>query len=737
MLPEGMLPEGAVRNPDLHYDADRVAFAFCDHSQPTGQLLRYFLYEAALDGSWVRKVTGTKDDPLVTTDGRATVPIEDNDPCYLPDDDIVFISTRGQSFGRCHGGRFNPAWPLYRCTPDGKSVRQISFNNENEYEPSVLNDGRVVYTRWEYTNRHEMWFHMLWSCRADGTEVSNYFGADMIYPMEIVEASAIPNSHKIVATAAGHHSYSTGTTVIIDPKLGENGEQSITRVTPETGYPETPNVGWPSLHWSHPHAVNEDLFFVSRANHRVHTQGMVPPENDRAIYLIDTLGGREFIYEDLEVASFSPIPVRKRVRPPAMPSRLVPGQKHGTLFVQNAYLTRNDPEGIIKPGMIHAIRVNAIGVKPMNGAPRVSSLVGVEIPKRVLGTVPVGPDGSAFFKVPANTALQLQILDENGMAILTEKSFFYVQEGENRSCIGCHEPSGTAPLTDTFAKMSRSAPMDLTPPAGPSYPGGNSFHRSVQAVLDRYCIGCHGLEKKEKNVNFISARGSTTPGLHALVARGSHRVGLKSYMQEQFRLGQDANISRPRRFYAYSNRVAQMLVGNKELAGEAFCEAHKDLVVDPESRQQLIDWMDLNCQTVGDQFRNRPAETRSLDSAKMNELRAYAATLFGEDFADRRVPDHALVNLVQPDQSRILLAPLPVEQGGWGQLDGYADRQDEKFRQVAAMIEEAIIRSPNENNRGWNPTIEQSGADAWILEERERFFESLGRDFQQERTDKP
>ncbi|MBC8374034.1 MAG: hypothetical protein H8E53_10600, partial [Planctomycetes bacterium] len=109
---EGKMPPGAYRNPDLSYDGKRVLFAFCDHTEQNAILRRFFIYEAAIDGSWVRQLTGTKRDKFKTWDNRATVLIEDNDPCYLPDGGIVFISSRCQSFGRCHGGRYNPAWNL-------------------------------------------------------------------------------------------------------------------------------------------------------------------------------------------------------------------------------------------------------------------------------------------------------------------------------------------------------------------------------------------------------------------------------------------------------------------------------------------------------------------------------------------------------------------------------------------------------------------------------------------------
>jgi hypothetical protein len=185
----------------------------------------------------------------------------------------------------------------------------------------------------------------------------------MIDPHQFLEASAIPGTHKIVATGQGHHSFNTGTTVVIDTNIDENGEHAITHITPETPYSET--HGWPSPHYSHPYALNEKLFLASRANHPVSPQGRIPPAAGRGIYLVDAAGERIKIYEDPEVASFSPIPIKKRKRPPVLPSMVKKdAEPYGTLFLQNAYLTRNDPKGLIKPGMIKAIRVNALGVQP-------------------------------------------------------------------------------------------------------------------------------------------------------------------------------------------------------------------------------------------------------------------------------------------------------------------------------------------------------------------------------------
>jgi hypothetical protein len=728
------LPVGATRNPDLHFDGNKVIFAFCDYSRfgdpiratqgwantigaaaREGELeRRYFLYEAAIDGSWVRQITGTKNDPFTTQDDRTTVIIEDNDPCYLPDGDIAFISTRSQTFGRCHSGRYNPAWVLYRCDQNGGQIHQLSIGNENEYEPSVINDGRLVFCRWEYTNRHEMFFHMLWQCRPDGTGVANYYGNDTLHPMMVVEQTAIPSTSKVVATAQGHHQYNTGTVIVIDTTHGENGEEPLTHITPETPYAES--EGWPKPHYSHPYPISEHLFLVSRANHKLPGQKSPVPANDRAIYLIDDLGGREFIYEDPDFASFSPIPVRPRNRPPVLPSMIsADPAEEGTVFLQNVYLTRNDPEGKIKPGDIKALRINALGVQPHAKRQACTPYVNVEIPKKVLGTVPVNPDGSACFNVPSRTPIQLQALDADGRAILTEKTFWYLQPGEKRSCVGCHEPVGTSPDMKTMAGLMKKGPAKLRPAAGPAYPGGMAFAKTVQPVLDRYCIRCHGLDKTEGDVNLLYHPATQTRrsknaynqlwysrSYDELTRRGSFNLGFKPKMNKQ--AGNISQAFEP--FYARGCSVSEMLLKN-----------HGNVNMDAESRMRIFEWMDLNAPVNGDIFpgQNR-AENRTFYPAGMEALRAEVKKKLGQKWADQ--PDAALVNRVFPQESRVLMAPLAEKAGGWGQLKKWESKNDPGFKKMEALVMQSFIRPANENDQGWLPTPEKGAAEPWVAADR-------------------
>ncbi|MEI7901899.1 MAG: hypothetical protein WCK89_16730, partial [bacterium] len=410
-------------------------------------------------------------------------------------------------------------------------------------------------------------------------------------------------------------------------------------------------------------------------------------------------------YEDPSVASFSPIVIRKRKRPPVIPSALSPkAPGYGTVYVQNVYLTRNDPERKIKPGMIKAIRVNALGVQPRADRSPCSMTVPVELPKKIIGTVPVGADGSACFKVPAETSLQMQVLDENGMAILTERSLFYLQKGENRSCVGCHEQSGASPIDSYRTSARNRKPLELTPPAGPRYEGGLSFMRTVQPVLDRHCIACHGLEKTEKGVNLIHDGNLTWPrSLVALIDRGEHRLGLKPFTDSL-----ELNISRPFTFYAQGNRVPAMLL-----------KGHGKLKMDREGFQRIVDWLDLNAQCYGDLFPNK-VEQRTFNAAALAALREHAKQVLGERVAGQ--PERALVNLAQPDESRILLAPLATAAGGWGQMPVWKSKEDPGYKKMAELVEMCINRNPNENVTGWFPTREQGGGETWVIKDRENYI---------------
>jgi hypothetical protein len=677
VLLQNRLPPGAFYRPHLHPDATKFAFAYADHTTNNPNFFRYFLYEAATDGSWVRQLTGTPRDPLQTADGRSTVMVEDSDPCYLPDGGLAFVTTRAQNYGRCHGGRYAPAWMLYRCDKNGGAIRQLSYGIENETTPAVLNDGRLLYTRWEYVDRHEMEFHKLWWKRPDGTAVSHYYGNDTIYPLMISEARAIPGSRKIVATGVAHHSFHTGTMIVIDVEKGENGPEPVTRITPERRYPESNEPGGPGQ-FSTPFPLTENLFFATYSPNNIPFQGTVPDATGYLILLVDTAGGREPIYRDPDTSCFAPQPVVPRPMPPIIASMLPehPASDTGIYAVQNVALTRNDPQGLLKPGQIKYLRFNRIYVKPSASNAGLNGRVGVGLAKKILGTAPVAEDGSVVVTVPAGVPLQIQALDENGLAVMTERSFHYLHAGERRGCVGCHAESHASPPDSPSLLMRK--PVALTPPAGPAYEGGFSFVRTVQPVLDRHCIRCHGLGEKEppNGVSLIGTQQGSYSQSYMTLLRYTNPIGLKSESH-----GEEKNISRPMDYYAHGSRLGKMLLAN-----------HQKVNLPREDFQRLIDWLDLNSQANGDSSFNRIEHAR-IDGAKERDFREAVKARFGEALAKQ--PTYALVNIANSDESRLLMAPLAKEAGGWGQIEkGWSSKDDPDYARFRALIAATLVPPP-------------------------------------------
>jgi len=696
VLLAGKLPLGSVLHPDLSFDAKKVIFAFCDHSEakPAGVKIpthptvarggyvyndtghrRFFIHEATLDGKTVRQLTGHARDPMTRAGGRQTVLIEDFDPCYLPDGGFAFISTRCQSFGRCHWGRYTPAYLLYRGEADGSGIRPISFGEANEWDPSVLPDGRIVYARWDYINRHNTWFQSLWVTRPDGTATEHFYGNYSRNPCMNSEALAVPNSHKVVSTATAHHFISAGSVMLIDPRKGRDGMEPVERITPEVKFPETEGWGLKGCYTT-PYPLSEDLYLVSYSPEIVNWDrgrgrygGTWPSAAAFGIYLIDTLGGRELIYRDPKVSCYAPIPIRPRRRPPVLPSAIESGGdlKTGVFYLQDVYRSTEN----IDPGTIKAVRINRIHCQPATDKPSITCASGQPILKSIVGTVPVDAEGTVAFRAPAGVPLQLQVLDADGLAVMTMRSSIYLQGGEISGCVGCHESRKTTPA---LRRVPRGLKIHTpTPPDGPKYPGALSFARTVQPVLDRYCISCHGLKPKPEGKLSLIGRRTRFNAAYDALTRTKGLVKLAIGNRETF-------VSKPKDYYAHAGRLATILREG----------AHtRNVKLDRPSFQRIVDWMDLNAQYFGDYSFNRP-EQRPFDPEGVKALRAHVAKLFGEKLSAQ--PIEALVNVALPTSSRILKAPLALSAGGWGQIEKGAWKSTDApgYRKMLKLVEGAI-----------------------------------------------
>jgi hypothetical protein len=414
-----------------------------------------------------------------------------------------------------------------------------------------------------------------------------------------------------------------------------------------------------------------------------------PRHNAYGIYLVDTLGGRELIYRDPEISCFEPMPIRPRPMPPALPSVLADNaaQAKGVFHVQDIYRSTQD----IPRGTIRRLRVNELIPQPTQRVP-FSSRVNYEVLKRVVGTVPVDESGSVAFEAPASVPLQFQALDENGMAVMTMRTFTHLQPGEQVGCVGCHEARTSSPPIRRTT-IAGQALRKLEPPAGPRYPGGLSFAKTVQPVLDRYCIGCHGLKETAGKTNLLGTIDATDANVANTFQRLLPSAAYESLtrdgrMVKIAQYGGETWYSRPKDYFAHGGTLAGLLL-----------KGHEEVALDAGSRQRIFDWLDLNAPLYGTYSWNKD-EWRRPNPEGEKALRAHIRQRFGDELAGQ--PFAALVNVALPSESRILKAPLAIEAGGWGQVaqGGWKRADDPGYRKLRQLVDAAIQPLPHHDIAG-------------------------------------
>jgi hypothetical protein len=490
-LTEGW-PEGSFLRPDLSYDGKRVLFAWCRYYPHVSAMEKvdktklpedafYQIYEMDIDGTGVRRLTH----------GR----YDDFDARYLPSGDIVFLSTRKgtflqcatantaatlsqtlpDSYVRCGGDNTRPCavYTLHTMDANGGNMRPVSAFETFEYNPSVAEDGRILYTRWDYIDRFNGHFFSLWSANQDGTNPQLVYGNYTTRPQAVTEARSVPNSNRIIFAASAHHSIEGGSLVLLDRSLGEEGEAPLTRLTPEVPFPET--EAWHDTYYASPWPLSEDFYLVGWSVRKLPPHagsGQITddrnPANAMGIYLCDRFGSLELLHRDGGISSMYPIPVQARRKPPVQPSEVDwEGAQEGRLLVQDIY------RGLIgvEPGTVKRLRIVAVPPKTQPHMNQPCIGVSAEDPgKYVLGTVPVASDGSAWFRIPSGVPVFFQALDERGMAVQTMRSLTYVLPGQTLSCIGCHESRDQAPPARARPLAAQAGPSKLTPGPEGSWP---------------------------------------------------------------------------------------------------------------------------------------------------------------------------------------------------------------------------------------------------------------------------
>jgi hypothetical protein len=499
-LTAGKLPPGHFVTLSLSFDARTIYFAFADPAGKDPYMLPGFAQAPAEPG--VRYNTfhifAMEADPQAGALSRLRQltfgPNDDFDPCPLPDGGIALMSTRRGSKLRCGGGNPELVYTLHRMDADGQNLRTLSFHETHEWHPSVLSDGRIVYTRWDYVDRNAAKFHGLWTSNADGTNPSILFGNYTTRPWTCYQAKAIPGSGRVVLVAGGHHANVGGTLVVLDPSQvacdaasGEDRPEALQRLTPEVCFAEA--EGWPKSYFYSPWPLSENYYLVAFSHDPLPGGYTGEYRNtETGLYYFDRFGNLELLFRREGISAVYPIPLAPRPAPPVRTGSIEP-----ELGEEGEFLLADVQKSLLPmpPGR-HVGQLRIFQLLPKSRTDR-ADYPRIGHPEQanarmLLGTVPVEEDGSAYFRAPARKPLYFQAVDESGRAVQGMRTVVYLQPGERRGCVGCHEPPGTVAEPRRVAAAQRTA-SPIEP--GPDGTKPFCYPRLIQPVLDQHCVRCH------------------------------------------------------------------------------------------------------------------------------------------------------------------------------------------------------------------------------------------------------
>jgi formylglycine-generating enzyme required for sulfatase activity len=549
-------PESSSSLPDLklHWDARRLMFSMTDKTN------RWQVYEVGIDGKGLRRVIESPEEDL-----------EFFDAAYLPNNKVVAVTNIGYHGVPCvSGGDAVGNMVLYN--PQDGHMRRITFDQDANWHPNVMNNGRLMYVRWEYTDLTHYFSRVVMHMNPDGTEQRSLYGSGSVFPNSTFDVRPLPNhSTRFVGVISGHHGVvRSGRLIIFDPSKDRKDEKGMVQEIPFSKRPIIPLikddlVGGVYPQFIKPYPVDDKYFLVT---------AKLTPTSLWGLYLVDIFDNMTLIAEQEGEGFIHGIPLNKRPVPPVIPEKIRPESKEATVFIQDIYHGEGLP-GVPK-GTVKSLRVFAYEYA-YNRSPSDHVAQGIQSGwdiKRLLGVVPVEEDGSAMFTIPANTPVSLQPLDEEGMAVQWMRSWLTGMPGEVVSCVGCHEDQNQIPRP-ARAMASVKPARKLEAPVGGVRPF--TFELEIQPILDRACVACHNGSIK---LDYTGGRiDKEVPGNRML---SKSYLALHPYIHRQ---GPEAGMKvlYPYEYHASVSPLIQMLK-----------RGHHGVELNPEEWQTLYTWIDFN-----------------------------------------------------------------------------------------------------------------------------------------------
>jgi hypothetical protein len=651
-------------------------------------------------------------------------------PSEMPDGRIVFFDGDvGQA--PCKGG--DRRRMLFICDPDGKNRKLVSANNTIDTTPTVMNDGRIIFTRWDYgVNKNVFNRHALWTQNPDGSAIDLYFGNTIIDPRSFCRPRQVPGRPEILVIFGPHHARLSGLMGLVWNGAGREARDGLgfRRITHDSA-----SVGDRPEVWSYqdPYPLNEQLFLVSFGGRY---------GKNTALYLYDRSGNRKCVLDtgsSKGVHSAQPFVARKK--PPVIPDRSIspnwtervdlhqrlmddPDWKQkGTLMLQDVYLGL-EPE--IKRGDIKYI---AVMEQPTQSHARGGAIgVGtIWYVNRFLGLVPVEADGSAHFEAPALRSLFFHVLDKDGRMLMTQGSDFHVMPGEKRSCIGCHEQRKGISASSNRGRLSIAMKKPAVRPKLPDWGtrGVIEYETVVQPVLDKYCVKCHNGEKPKGKLNLTGDLTTAynmsymqltdgcyvhfTPGTGAThsqpsndsdhqapLSRGSVLSKLTKYVQDPKHSKKKIPFEDQLKIFLWIDSNVPFFSHYRQIPRARLTQGARGRLADVHQRRCV------SChKSAHDKF--MPDEKSGLSEHHIRWHIGELAGQWGIANSGMRVRH---LNLSNPSHSAALLAPLSVKAGGWGLCKGagaerlFNDKNDPDYKAILSSLKTGVRKLDKNDIQG-------------------------------------
>jgi hypothetical protein len=669
---------GGFRDPEVNYDGRTVLFSY----RPVRKDY-YNLYEIDIEDKGFKRITEGKYDDFEAT--------------YLPNDDIVFVSTRSKRWVGCW---MTQVGTLFRWDRREKTIVPLSFNLEHDNTPAILHDGRILYTRWEYVDRSQVGYHQLWVMNPDGTDVLAFYGNQEHYPL-LIDAKPMPGSDDILLIDSPGHGRSDhrGHVCVISPKYGPDDKRGYHRITPQAGFND-------------PCPIDSDYFLVAS-----HKKLLLGNRNGELIPVL-TYKGKANVHE--------PVAMVKRPRERIMADRTDDKQATGQMILADVYKGRNMEN--IQPGQIKKLLVLEVLPKPVNfsGGMDLTSWLGTFLLERVLGTVPVEEDGSAYFEVPAGRTVLFVALDANDMSVKRMQSFTNVQPGEVLGCVGCHEHRTSTPgltQSNTLAAIRRG-PSKIKPFQG--LPDVLDFRKHIQPILNEHCVECHSYSEPKGKVVLSEDLGATwSISYYTLLATGQVADGRNGFGNQKPRtIGSSASeLMRKIDSSHYEVTLTRdqwrtvwlWLESGAPYAGtygalRNFKDQVREGSVMSVFRSGVLNKNCSQCHGSGKKAAPLPlfvSDQERREFRKKLNIAPYERIVREDDY---RFSPHILLNMTRPEKSLLLLGPLSKDDGGWGSCEyNFEGTNDQNYRSLLDAIwrnKKRVDKKPRYGTPGFKPNVQ-------------------------------